>query len=127
MGAFLKRDCARPSKIGASLADVTAVFYFAHIRLFFSQAFCVSERFEPPGQKATYLKVKGREAWVVQRLEGDSENSCKKLPPPMDEVTRVFISTLYCAESRLSRMRRFKCVFTSLKQQWVRGLKRPLE
>lgn len=50
------------------------------------QSFCASERFQPPGQAATFLKVKGREAWVVQRLESDGEEACRKLPPPMDEV-----------------------------------------
>lgn len=55
------------------------------------QAFCVSERFQPPGQASTYLKVKGREAWVVQRVESEGEETCKKLPPPMDEVMYLYI------------------------------------
>lgn len=53
------------------------------------QSFCASERFQPPGQASTYLKVKGREAWVVQQLESDGEEACRKLPPPMDEVITI--------------------------------------
>ena len=55
----------------------------------FPQSFCASERFQPPGQASTFLKIKGREAWVVQQLESDGEEACRKLPPPMDEVTTV--------------------------------------
>lgn len=47
----------------------------------------MSERFQPPGQKSTYLKVKDREAWVLQSSE--DEEACEKLPPPMDEVGRI--------------------------------------
>ena len=56
------------------------------------QAFCVSERFQPPGQGSTYLKIKGREAWVLQRSESEDSDACTKLPPPMDEVRRVLLS-----------------------------------
>ncbi|CAM9633463.1 unnamed protein product, partial [Hapterophycus canaliculatus] len=68
------------------------------------KAFCVSERFEPPGQASTYLKVKGREAWVVQRVEGvegDSENTCRQLPPPMDEAVEQWYRVQYPGGVRL--------------------------
>lgn len=52
----------------------------------------MSERFQPPGQASTYLKIKDREAWVLQSSEGEGEGeeACEKLPPPMDEVGRMF-------------------------------------
>lgn len=64
------------------------------------QAFCVSERFQPPEQGSTFLKVKGREAWVVQRAESDGEEACKKLPPPMDEVGHAdtAAAAVYCRQ-----------------------------
>lgn len=50
------------------------------------KSFCVSERFQPPGQGSTYLKIKGREAWLLQSTDSEGEETCLKLPPPMDEV-----------------------------------------
>lgn len=56
------------------------------------QAFCVSERFQPPGEDLAqegsshvYLKIKDREAWILQSTDGEEEH-CTKLPPPTDEV-----------------------------------------
>ncbi|CBN80124.1 hypothetical protein Esi_0031_0133 [Ectocarpus siliculosus] len=65
------------------------------------KAFCVSERFQPPEQGSTFLKVKGREAWVVQRAESDGEEACKKLPPPMDEAVEQWYRVQYPGGVRL--------------------------
>lgn len=55
-----------------------------------TQAFCVSQRFQPPGQASTYLKIKDREAWAVHSTDRVGEEICEKLPPPMDEVGGVY-------------------------------------
>eukprot|EP00903_Cladosiphon_okamuranus_P021614 g19873.t1 len=65
------------------------------------KSFCASERFQPPGQESTFLKVKGREAWVVQRLEGDGQEACRKLPPPMDEAVEQWYRVVYPGGVRL--------------------------
>ncbi|CAM9195150.1 unnamed protein product [Ectocarpus fasciculatus] len=90
------------SETGVELLEAPDADSMRMLELFLpGKAFCVSERFQPPEQGSAFLKVKGREAWVVQRAASDAEEACKKLPPPMDEAVEQWYRVQYPGGVRL--------------------------
>lgn len=63
-------------------AGITLLLRSVHTAI--DQVFCACERFQPPGGLSAYVKVKGRDAWLMLSDEGGE--SCERLPDPMDEV-----------------------------------------